>query len=1090
MSYIEKNLKNINRKKCLKIFFLVLILFQFPFFDILNASTTDIPPKYEVNGIVTDENGSPLIGVSIIEKGTQNGTVSDINGHFTLKCEKANPILVFSYVGYDKQEILIKEQSLLKIVMVESSKNLDEIVVIGYGSKRKGGLSAAVSTINNDQLIRTTSTTTAGALVGKVGGITWRQKSGTPGSFANLQIRNMGTPLYVIDGIIKDENFFNNLNVNDIENISILKDGSAAIYGVKAANGVILVTTKSGKISEKPQINLDCDFGWQAWTKYPQLLNAYQWVYANYMRDVNSANLGVSVDFAKQELEKWKTGYYNSETGEDYRGFDWKSAYVSNAAPQQNYNINISGGSEKNTYYVSFSHINQDAVFKDFNFHRSNLQSNFEMNPNKNLKINIQLGGNIKINENPALPGDDDYSLVKTSLFGMQPIYRPYANDNPLYLNYIVANDARNMAAFTKEYAGTFNQTERSSQNNLTLQYKLPLKGLTAKGTISYYYSDIDVNDNEKGWQEYSYDKTSNTYKLMYDKVASGQTYRVRKRLGTQDISGQLLLNYDNIFAKVHHVVALGGFEFYEKNYRNLNIMQNPVDNIFIDLLSTSENNTVNEINKTFSTASFIFRADYDYKQKYIFDFGARYDGSWKFPPEKRWGFFPSFSGAWVISGEDFFQNWSVSKWFTNLKLRVSYGEMGDDNIGSLYPDFAYLSGYTYNAAGSYISKDPLQNSESSMIIGSISKGIPITTLTWMKTSISDIGIDLGFFNNKLLAEFDAFKRYRDGIAATPNDIIFPLESGLTALPENLNSDENVGIDGYFKWNDKINKFNYFVGLNFTFARQKNVNRYGEIFYNALDKYYNSQSNRWANVSSGQVWMWDVIGRFKTQEEIDNYPVNIDGQNNTTLVPGDLIFKDVNGDGVINQQDKRPLGYASVDWPWDSSKGNKNPLLSMGLNLGFNWKGIDFAADFSAGFLNTFVPDWYMKWGTARTVNGYVYNTLNTWHHQDIFDPTSPWVAGKFPALRNSNPSTRDENNFYTRNVNYLRLRNLVVGYSLPEKISRKVGIQKTRVYFLGSNLFCWDTLSDYNIDPETSTVNGTDYPQTRVISIGLNLTF
>jgi len=262
------------------------------------------------------------------------------------------------------------------------------------------------------------------------------------------------------------------------------------------------------------------------------------------------------------------------------------------------------------------------------------------------------------------------------------------------------------------------------------------------------------------------------------------------------------------------------------------------------------------------------------------------------------------------------------------------------------------------------------------------------------------------------------------------------------------------------------------------------------MFFNALDKYYYSQNNRWANVSNGQVWMLQSIGVFKTQDQIDTYPVNVDGKNNTTLSPGDVIFKDVNGDGVINNSDKRPLGYSSVDFPWDSSQGNKNPLLSVGLNFGFEWQGIDLSADIAGGFLNTYVPDWYMKWGTSRSVNGYVNTSLDVWHHADIFDPTSPWVAGAFPALRDANPSSGVENNFYTKNVSYVRLRNFVVGYSFPKVWLKKVAIQKARVYFQGSNLFCMDTLGAYGIDPETSTVTGTDYPQSRVLTIGLNLTF
>lgn len=1082
---MNKEHKN-NRYNFIRVLFLFFLIQLLP----TSVFAFSVPPTKNVSGTVVDSHENPLIGVSVIEKGSTTGTITDIDGKFSIKLTDSNSILVFSYIGFAKREIHVKNETFFKIVLDEAQNDLNEVVVVGYGTKRKGGITAAVTTIGSQDISRTSSTTTAGALVGKVAGITSRQKQGTPGSASSLQIRNMGTPLYVIDGIIKDEGSFNSIDINDIDNISVLKDGSAAIYGVKAANGVVLVSTKTGKLNQKPQVNINSYIGWQQWTKYPQLLNAYQWEYANYMKDVNNSNLGVSADYAKAELLKWKSGTYNPATGEDYRGFDWKKAYVNDAAPQDYINASISGGSEKTTYYVSLSHVDQDAVFKDFNYNRTNLQSNLEIRPTDKLKIGIQISGKIENTSNPGLPGGDDYSLIKTSLFGLQPINRPYANDNPLYLNYIVANDARNMAALTKEHAGTFSKTWRTSQNNFNLEYKLPIKGLSAKGAFSYYYAENNTNNNEKGWQEYTYDKTANSYNLKYDKQSSGDTYLVRLKENLQDITAQASLNYDNTFAKVHHVSAVAGFECFEENHNVLNITQNPVTNPFIDLMSTDENNKVSETSQNYSTASFIYRASYDFKQKYIIDLAGRYDGSWKFPQSNRWGFFPSVSGAWRLSEENFFKNLSVSKWLTNIKFRASYGEMGDDNIGGLYPDFAYQSGYNYNVGSSYMPNNPTTSNANSMIVGSALKGIPNTGLTWMKTSITDIGLDLGFFDNKLSAEIDLFKRERNGIAAVPNDVIFPLESGLTALAQNLNSDMNEGIDGFIKWNDKVGEFKYFVGANATLARQMNGNRYGELFYNALDKYYYSQNNRWANVSNGQVWMWQNIGVFQTQLQIDNYPVNVDGKNNTTLVPGDVIFKDVNGDGVINNSDKRPMGYSSVDWPWDSSQGNKNPLLSVGLNFGFDWKGIDLSADFAGGFLNTFVPDWYMKWGTSRSASGYVYNSIDVWHHQDIFDPTSPWVPGAFPALRDNNPSTRGENNFYTKEVNYVRLRNLLIGYTFPKQWLKKVLIQKARVYFQGTNLFCWDTLGAYGIDPETSTVNGTDYPQSRVLSIGLNLTF
>jgi len=1040
----------------------------------------------ELKGMVSDDNGEPMIGVSVVEKGTGNGTITDVDGRFTIRVADAKKAqLQFSYVGYELLEIGA-DRNLTRIVMQPDNKLLEEVVVVGYGQKRKGGIASAVTTVKADDIARTTSTTTAGALVGKVAGITARQNDGTPGASAKLQVRNLGTPLYVIDGMIRDESAFNNLDVSDIDNISVLKDGAAAIYGVKAANGVVLVTTKKGTTNQKMEVGINTYMGWQQWSEYPKLLDAYNWQYVNYMRDVNSGTLSISTEQARAELEKWKNGYYNPETGEDYRGYDWYGNYVNNAAPQYYVNANIQGGSERLTYYTSISHVGQDAVFQDYSFERTNLQSNIEAFITKNLKFTSQISGKIDSNTNPGLPGSDDYAARKMSVIGMLPIYRPYANDNENYINYIPGYDgAHNPQSYTIDNAGRYNRRNTSVNANMGLEWQTPLAGLSARAAFSYAFNHTAINNLETAWKEYTYDAANDVYKVAYEK---SDTWMERTRATSNEITGQALLAYDNTFSG-HHVSATAGFEFYKQRYNSIYNAQNPVDNVYVDLMTTSENNSVSETTFTKTTASGIFRLGYDYKQRYIIDFASRYDGSWKFAPGKRWGFFPSVSAAWRMSEEEWWQKSKVNDYWTNLKIRASYGMMGDDNVGGLYPDFAYLEGYSYQKGSYYMSTDPILGGETN-VIGTAYKGIPNTQISWMTTSLVDVGIDLGFFRDRLTAEFDFFRRYRSGIAAEPDGLVFPQESGMSPLAENLNSDLHIGFDGFLKWTDKVGDFRYSIGGNITFSRQKNGVRAGEKFYNSWDEYRWAKSNRWSNVENGQVWQWNVIGVFKTQEEIDNYPVIIDGNNNTTLLPGDLIFEDVNGDGYIDDYDKRPYGYSSIMFAWSSTSNIKQPIMSFGFNFSCEWKGIDLAMDFAGAALNTYVPDWYMKWGSSREMAGYAATTLDAWHHEDILDPTSPWVPGTFPAVSSKHPSARGENNFYTRDVNYIRLRNLVLGYTLPKRWTTRARIQKVRFYFQGSNLFCIDSLDDYGIDPEAAYCNGTDYPQSRVYTIGLNLVF
>lgn len=1058
----------------------------------VHAELRVMQQQKSVKGKVTDADGEPLLGVSVKIVSSGSGTITDMDGVFSLNAASSD-VLEFSYIGYKTQRVAVSNKTFMEIRLVEDTEILDEVVVVGYGTKRKGSVAAAVTTIQSKDLARTTTSTVSGALVGKVAGITSRQKSGTPGSSTSIQIRNLGTPLYVIDGIIKDESQFNNLDVNDIENISVLKDGAAAIYGVKAANGVVLVTTKNGSKNQKATVTAEFNYSWQQWTSYPELLNAYEWQYANYMKEANLGTLSVSPDVARAELEKWRTGYYDPATGEDYRGYDWVDNFVSKAAPQSYLHVNLSGGGDKTTYYLSISNIDQDAVFKDYNFQRTNIQSNFSMDVTDKLKVGFRVNGRLENRTNPGLPGTDDYANARSAIFKLAPIYRPYANDNPDYLNSVPSAEGYNIAAYTNATAGKKEDRWTVVEANWDVEWKTPLKGLTGKALFSYWVAQNKVDNLEKGWREYRYDRNTDTYNIGYDKSATGETWMERYSRNMEDLSGQFLLTFDRTFAGKHHVTGVGGFEFYKRTERSLNTQQHPVENEFINIIGTSENNLVSESKYNAATASGVFRAGYDYAGRYIFDFSARYDGSWKFPKGKRWGFFPSASAAWRVSEEDFFKNSVISKWVSNLKVRASFGMMGDDNLDQgLYPNFAFREGYTYYQGATLMPDDPFSQTANRKVVGSAPKGVPITSLSWMKIKLMNIGLDIGFFDNRLTGEIDIFKRERDGIPGIPDNILFPLETGLSTLPENLNSDMTVGIDGFVKWADKVGDFRYNVGVNVTFARQKTGKRNGEIFFNSWDKYRWAQNERWANVIQSQgVWMWEEIGRFQTQEEIDNYPVNLDGQNNTTIRPGDVILKDVNGDGIIDSYDERPHAYAAQDFAWDSSKGNKNPLTSMGINLGFEWKGIDFAADLAGGFKNTYVIDWDLKWGVSRGVNGFRYVNMEVWRHEDIFDAKSAWLPGKFPALRGTESFTgKWYNTFWTREVNYMRLRNLVVGYSLPKQWIKKIGMEQCRIYFQGTNLFCISSLDDFGFDPEVSTCDGLDYPQHRVYTIGINVKF
>jgi TonB-dependent SusC/RagA subfamily outer membrane receptor len=335
-----------------------------------------IAQEIRITGTVTSGNGDVLPGVSIIHKSTSTGTTTDASGNYTINVS-GDGTLVFSFIGFKTTEVNIASRTRVDVVLEEDVASLDEVVVVGYGTQKQETVSAAVSTVKSNDLVRGISNTTAGAVVGKVSGVTWRQKDGAPGAAPRIQIRNGGDPLYVIDGVMTDANAFNNIDQNDIEELSILKDGAAAIYGVRASNGVVLVTTKRGKINQKTTINFNTRYGVERWASFPDMLNPYEFEYSSYMREVNLGEFHGSVETAKAELEKWKKGYYNPETGEDYRGYDYFKSFV-NDAPNAYYNLSANGGGDKINYSISASHVNQDAVFKDYNFKRYNVRASVD----------------------------------------------------------------------------------------------------------------------------------------------------------------------------------------------------------------------------------------------------------------------------------------------------------------------------------------------------------------------------------------------------------------------------------------------------------------------------------------------------------------------------------------------------------------------------------------------------------------------------------------------------------------------------------------------------------------------------------------
>jgi TonB-linked SusC/RagA family outer membrane protein len=1026
-----------------------------------------------IKGRVVDDKGEPLVGAVIRENGTNNIAVTDVDGNYTFTTEDNNPTINVSYIGLAPKSATVNGgRKDFKLNELGTDQNLSEVVVVGYGTIKKESLSSAISNINSDDLSRSSAVNTSGALAGKVAGINSRQSDGRPGQYTSINIRNMGTPLYVVDGVQMDEGQFNNIDYNDVESISILKDASAAIYGVRAANGVIVVTTKSGKRNQKCKINLNSYYGWQSLFRFPELTDA-----ATYVRSSIQATTiaGTTAKYTQEEYQKYVEG-----TDAGYQSFNWKKFIWRNAAPQWYTEVSASGGSDKISYYMAVSHIKQESMAHNFGYYeRTNMQLNVDANITNNFRVKAQVNGRLE-NTNQAawdagLSGNTGYWTLTYSTVNNPPTKSPYANNNPLYPALVSSAGYTNFAILTKDKAGVQNDNWRVLQANISGEWE-PFKGLTFKGLFSYFNSNNRYKNRFNGYKLYTYNESSDTYNVIKNQAG---TFNSRWQY-IEMLNSQISINFKHSWNNAHNLNVFAGMEAYKTNtpgvsYGGVPAMTALKVAYFDELKWFSEWNENAQ-----ARLGYMGRLNYDYKGRYLLEMSARYDGSWKFPPNHRWGFFPSISAGWRISEEKFWKDSFFDKFMDNLKLRVSYGTMGDDNVSG-YSAFDYLSGYNYNSGKAVL--------DGEIVTTSSVRSLPVNNISWLKAKTLDFGIDANFLNNRLSGTIDYFQRKRTGLPASRYDVVVPSEVGFGWPAENLNSDLVRGIDASLTWMDNINDFYYSVGGNVTLARTYYWDQYKPVYGNSRDYYIYDGHHRYSN----SIWGYVCTGQFKTWKEIASYPVDIDGKGNSTLRPGDLIYKDLNNDGIITYEDQKPIGHNSYPSAGDyGSLDSRTPLVNFNFNLSAKWKGFDLAADFAGSAKFTHVFNFearYPFWGESCALN---YMAGNQWSLSDPFDADSELIPGKYPTMLygNNSHSNYRPSTFWIKDVWFIKLRNLQFGYTFPEQWTRKASISKFRIYCLMQNLFSIDNMHLYGLDPEMSNVTGTGYPTTRIINIGFNLTF
>lgn len=856
----------------------------------------------------------------------------------------------------------------------------------------------------------------------------------------------------MVNSEVSGNDVFNSLNIEDIESITVLKDASAAIYGLRASNGVVLVTTKKGKKNEKVSINVNGYYGWQNLTRFPELANAEQ-----YTRGLAEAAQNRGEDpnsvYTKEELAKWAAG-----TEKGYKSYDYYDMIMRKNVPQYHVNASVTGGSERTNYYLSVAHTSQEAMMPDFNYQRTNFQLNLDTKITNRFTIGAQVSGRYEKTNDVGLPGGDGYYSAILAVFKMRPIDSPYANDNPNYIRNIDSyRNGYNPAAFRRDIAGYKDSMTRYANINAYAQYDFGF-GLTAKATFSYGYTNSRFDGYQYAYQIHTYDEASDTYNGT--NAAGRWRLQIDRSVPTRYM--QLQLNY-NKQIKDHNISAVLGYEASDYDWSKKTYGTEPSTD-YLPLLQMDEINSFGDEWSYEARAGWLARVNYDYAHKYLVELLARYDGSYLYAPSQRWGFFPGASIGWRISEENFFA--PLKSVVDDLKIRASIGQTGTESGVSL---FGYLSGYNWNQGSAVL--------DGEYVTGLNQRGLPVTNLSWTKNTTKNIGFDLTMFGNRLTISADAFRKDITGVPAARYDVLLPSEVGYSLPNENLNKQAYVGTEAMATWTDHIGDFNYRVSGNITFSRYRNIESYKPRFSNSWDEYRNSSEDRWGGI----YWGYQVIGQFQSEEEIKNYPVNLDGQGNTTLLPGDLIYKDVNNDGVINGMDERPIGFPE-GWA---------PILSFGGNIGLEWKGIDLNIDFSGGAMQGWRQNYELTNAYHNGGNSPAYLLEDRWHRLDLYDPESEWVPGRYPAIRNGEFAYNNKNSdFWLHNVHYLRISNLEIGYSLPTWMLKPIHAQKVRIYGSVSNLCSFDNVHQYGIDPEITAAAAVVYPQQRTFLVGFNVTF
>lgn len=1042
--------------KNLKPLWLLMLLCLIPFWAVAQTET--------ISGNVKDSSGVPVIGASVLEKGTTNGIITDFDGNFTLSVGN-NSTLVISFVGYKTQEINVNGQTSFNITLKEDTEVLEEVVVVGYGVQKKKLVTGATVQVKGDDLQKLNTVSALGALQSQSPGVNITQSSGMPGEGYKVNIRGMGTigssaPLYVIDGVAGGD--INMLNPADIESIDVLKDAaSAAIYGARAANGVILVTTKQGKTG-KMRVSYDGYYGVQQIAKKPELLNAKQ-----YMEIMDRK------DGAYDWESLLPSSLYKSIMDGTWNGTNWLDEATNNNAPTQNHAFNITGGNEFSKFSLGLSYTSQEGTIGkpvEPNYERYTARINSDHVVLKNNDFDI-----IKFGENMT------YSYSERSGIGIGNIYwndvHNFLVGNPLLPVYDSEGNYYDQDDKVAEGWGF----EPNAANPIASMVYQRGKNLTRNHAFrGNFYLEIQPIKNLKYKTSFGYRFNSSSYRSYTDKFnLSAATINTNDKV-TQTQSMDLAWTWENTLSyslkKNYHAFDAVIGQSMEKWGIGENVSATNANSLFPGLFDYAYLSNTQGINSSLTTvsgapqtagrlASFFGRVNYNYNEKYMFSATLRADGSGNFARGNRWGVFPSFSAGWVITNESFME--SVQNWMDFLKIRASWGQNGNSDI----TNFQYLSTIAFDAQNSYV----FGTDKVTQTTGAYANILPNKDISWETSEQLDLGIDARFFNSRLGLAFDYYHKVtKDWLVQAPI-----LASYGTGAPYINGGDiVNKGFEIALNWNERIRDFNY--GINFNLSHNKNeVTRIANT-----EGIIHGPSDVLTAMSGGEIyraevgypigyfWGYKTAGVFQNQAQVDATKAKL-----STAAPGELIFVDVNGDGEISEADKTMLG-------------DPNPDFRMGFSFNLGYKGWDLSVTTNGAFGQQVVKSYRQYLG--ETKQNFTTDVYECWNGEG--------TSNTMPSIykMESSESWKNFSDIFVEDASYLRIQNITLGYDF-KKLFPKMPLEQARIYLSVLNAY---TFTGYSgMDPEVgasgndsySWASGIDlgfYPSPRTYMVGVNLKF